>query len=116
ALLLIGPQEGVEAVKELVSKLDQPVPPTSQLRVFPLKHISVKEAESTVRTFFVDRAPETDPRPGLGTKVNVVGELRSNSLIIQASPRDLAEVGELLRRIDVGETPNVGEVRVFRLR
>jgi type II secretion system protein D len=116
ALLLIGPQEGVEAVKELVKQLDQPVPPTSQLRVFPLKHISVKEAEATVRTFFVDRAPETEPRAGLGTKVNVVGELRSNSLIIQASNRDLAEVAELLRRIDVGETPNVGEVRVFRLR
>lgn len=116
ALLLIGPQEGVEAVKELIARLDKPVPPSSQLRVFPLKHMNATEAETIVRNFFVQRAPETTPRPGLGTQVNVVAEPRSNSLIVQASSRDLAEVGELLRRIDVTTTPKVVQVRVFKLR
>jgi type II secretion system protein D len=116
ALLLIGPQEGVEAVKELVSRLDKPVPPSSQLRVFPLKHMNASDAESIVRNFFVERAPEQTPRPGLGTQVNVVAEPRSNSLLVQASARDLAEVAELLRRIDVIQTPKVLEVRVFKLR
>lgn len=116
ALLLIGPQEGVEAVKELVARLDKPVPPSSQLKVFPLKHMNAVDAETIVRNFFVARAPGTDPRPALGTQVNVVAEPRSNSLLVQASARDLAEVGELLRRIDVITTPKVLEVRVFKLR
>jgi type II secretion system protein D len=124
ALLLIGPRESVDAVRELVEKLDQPVAPASQLRVFSLRHISATDAEATVRAFFVDQAaggtaapaPAGTQTSGLGTRVSVVAEVRSNALIVQGSPRDLAEVGELLRRIDVIDTPATSEVRVFRLR
>jgi len=55
-----------------VSPVDQPVPASSQLRVFPLKHIQCTDAEATIRTFFVERAPRCFARTGLGTKVNVV--------------------------------------------
>lgn len=116
ALLLIGQPEGVEAVKELIARLDVPVAASSQLRVFPLRHINAVEAETIVRNFFVDRAPEQTPRPGLGTQVSVVAEPRSNTLIVQASPRDLAEVSELLRSIDVVGATKIDTVRVFRLR
>jgi len=119
ALLLIGPRTAIEAVKELITKLDQPVSPQTQLKVFPLQHISAVDAETTVRTFFTDRPPlvsQEAVRTGLGTRVNVVAEFRSNSLIVQASPRDLVEVGDLLKRLDVPDSPATSEVRVFRLR
>ena len=41
ALLLIGWGEAVDAIIELIKKLDRPVPPDSQFAVFPLQHAAV---------------------------------------------------------------------------
>jgi general secretion pathway protein D len=117
ALLLIGQAEAIAGVKDLIEKLDQPMPPQSQIRVFPLRHLSAIDAERTVRNFYVQRPGfGTDEPLGLGARVNVVAEFRSNSLIIQASVRDLAEVTELLNRLDVATSEATSEMRVFRLR
>jgi general secretion pathway protein D len=117
ALLLIGQKESVAALKELINKLDQPVPPQSQLKVIPLKHISAVDAERTVRAFFVQRPGSgTDERMGLGTRVNVVADARSNVLIVQASARDMLELTTLLQRLDVEKSAATQEVRIFRLK
>lgn len=108
ALLLIGRAESVEAVKELITKLDQPVEPQSQFAVFPLKHASAATVQATLVGFFVERT-------GLGPKVEVTADVRTNSVIVRAGPRDLQEAGELIKRLDVtgGEAEN--ELRVFHL-
>jgi len=117
ALLLIGRREAVMGVIELVKKLDIPAQPDAQLRVLRLKHASALNAEELVRQFFVDRpGTNTDPRPGLGTRARVVADYRTNSLIVSASPRDLAEVARLVEQIDVESIPAENELRVFKLR
>jgi len=124
ALLLIGRPESVSIVKELITKLDQPVAADTQFEVFQLKHISALDAEETINSFFVDRFTQAQQagqaagalRPGLGTRVNVVADYRSNQLIVQASPRDMEEVRRLLERIDVESTASTNELRIFRLK
>ncbi|MEX2174382.1 MAG: secretin N-terminal domain-containing protein [Pirellulaceae bacterium] len=117
ALLLVGRKESIPAVIELIQKLDRPTPPDTQIRVFQLEHMSSIDAERTVRQFFVARPGfGTDPRTGLGTRVLAMAEFRSNSLIVQASPRDLAEVAQLLDKLDVVSAEAKSEVRVFKLR
>jgi type II secretory pathway component GspD/PulD (secretin) len=123
SLLLIGRPESVDIVKTLITKLDQPVKPETQFEVFPLKHISALDAEETIDNFFVDGLGESTQggqiqglRPGLGTRVNVVAEYRSNALIVQASPSDMNEVRRLLERIDVETTSASNELRIFRLK
>jgi type II secretory pathway component GspD/PulD (secretin) len=135
AFLLIGAKESVEAIKKLIAKLDQPVAPESQFEVFRLRHASAVDAEQTVRNFLVDRlsgvggvgavgavgafgAAQTtgQARPALGTRVNVVSDFRSNSLIVQASPSDLLEVRLLIARIDVESSGSTNELRIFRLK
>ncbi|MCE9605973.1 MAG: hypothetical protein K8U03_13845 [Planctomycetia bacterium] len=108
ALLLIGRAESVQAVQELVKKLDQPVDPASQFAVYPLKHATATAVQTTLQSFFVDR-------PGLSTKIQITADVRSNSLIVRGGPRDLIEAGELIKRLDVttGEAEN--ELRVFHL-
>ncbi|NUQ63772.1 MAG: hypothetical protein HUU20_14950 [Pirellulales bacterium] len=108
ALLLIGWGEALKVAKELIEKLDRPVLPGSQLRVFRLKHTPATAAETTVQEFFANRR-------GLGANVQVMADVRTNSLIVQASPRDLEEVALLVRRIDVGQSEAVNQVRVFTL-
>ncbi|MEZ6118872.1 MAG: secretin N-terminal domain-containing protein [Pirellulaceae bacterium] len=108
ALLLIGRPEGVKSTIDLITRLDQPVAPESQFNTFRLKHMPATTAQQTVQTFFEERG-------GLGPRIQVEADFRTNSLIVYASPRDMAEVGYLLEKIDVDESEAVSEVRVFKL-
>ncbi len=119
ALLLIGRLESVNAMKELIEKLDQPLDPLSSLRVFKLKFASAVDAEQTVTTFFstvVGATQGTTQTPGLDVRVRVVSDFRTNSLIVQASPRDMGEVARLIEDIDVESTAAENEIRVFTLK
>ena len=117
ALLVIGRKEATGPVLDLIQRLDQPVAPETQLRVFPLKHLPAIDAERTVRSLFTQRPGYSpDPRTGLGTRVLVIADFRTNSLIVQASSRDLEEVAALLEKLDQPDAPATNEVRVFKLR
>lgn len=109
AVLLIGRADAVAAAKGLIDKLDQPVPPQTRFQVFRLQHMPVLDAELTIRQFYEERA-------GLDTQVIVMSDYRSNSLVVSGSPRDLAEIGSMLQRLDVADSKAVNELRVFRLR
>jgi general secretion pathway protein D len=118
ALLLVGRAEAVQMVLHLIGLLDRPVTAESQFQVFRLSHVSATEAERMVKAFFEDAsspAPDTD-RGALGTKVRITADVRSNSLVVQARTRDLAEVDRLLKMIDVETSQVEGRVQVFQLR
>ena len=108
ALLIVGRPENVRTVVELTGRLDQPVAPDTQFKVFHLQHAPAMTAQTTIQDFFADR-------PGLGTVVHVTVDARSNALIVEASPRDMAEVAELIRRLDTTTNAAVSEVRIIQL-
>lgn len=108
AMLVVGWGAAFTAMKDLVAKLDQPVDAGTQLRVFRLRHAAAGTVQQTIEEFFQNRE-------GLGPRVIVSADQASNSLIVQASPRDLAEVELLLERIDTGGSDSVSQLRVFRL-
>lgn len=126
ALLLIGRPDSVETVKGLIDKLDQATAPETQFEVFRLKHISAVDAQTTVQNFFVDRLGQTQQlgaqaatgtaRPGLGTRVNVVADYRSNTLIVQASPVDMREVRRMIVQLDIESPEASNELKIFRLK
>lgn len=117
ALMLVGRKESIPAIVELIQKLDRPVPLNSQIKIFPLKHMSAIDAERTVRQFFVERPGlSTNPRLGLDVQVQVIAEYRANALIVQASPRDMQEVSRLIESLDIEGPGASNEVRVFKLR
>lgn len=115
ALLLIGREEVVISVKDLISKIDQPLGADDQLKVVRLEHASSVDVETRIREFFSQNPPDGEPRIALGTKVKVLADYRTNSLIIQASPREMVEVEKLIMELDVEGTTAQNEVRVFRL-
>ncbi|MCC9656636.1 secretin N-terminal domain-containing protein [Rhodopirellula halodulae] len=116
ALLLIGRKEAIEAINDLIEKIDQPIPDSDRLRVFRLQHASATDAEATIQGFFTNQpGGDEDNRPGLGVRVRVTADYRTNSLIVSASPRDLAEVTRLIEEIDVQKTPSTSEIKVFPL-
>lgn len=116
ALLLIGRKEVVQSVKELVGKIDQPLDPLNQLKVIRLLHASSVDVETRIREFFVQNPPDAEQRVALGTRVKVLADYRTNSLIVQAAPREMVEVERLIQDLDVEGTTAQNDVRVFRLK
>ncbi len=129
SILFIGREETVQMAVELAGRLDQPVAPNSQFQVFRLKTIAAEEAQQTVQTFFSQqqtptvgqqaRTPQQQAQTEVGAltpRVQVVADFRSNSLIVQASPRELAQVAALIQRIDSSDNAALNQVRVFRLK
>ncbi|MFI4876704.1 MAG: secretin N-terminal domain-containing protein, partial [Blastopirellula sp. JB062] len=109
AILLIGRQQSVDGILDLIDKLDQPTGPERQLRVFQLKYISSADAQTRVTEFYADPV-------NLNPRVRSTADYRSNALIVQASPRDMAEVEYLIRQIDVPAAESTMELRVFELK
>ncbi len=109
AILLVGWGEAIKSVRDLIAKLDREVAPQTQLRVFRLRHAPAATAATTVEQFY-------QQRNGLGAQLVVTADVRSNSLIVQAAPRDMAEIELLIQRIDTEQNASVNVVRVFKLR
>ena len=111
-LLVVGRKENVATVKELADKLDQPTAPETQtqFQVFYLHYIPAATAQTAVTGLFPIRAGS-----GLAPVVNATVDARSNSLIVQASPRDMEAVKNLFARLDVASGGQMSEVRWVKL-
>jgi general secretion pathway protein D len=110
SLLIVGRPENVKKVIELVKRLDQPVDPNTQFQVFHLKFASATTVQATIQESFQGRGY------GLEPMVIVTSDSRSNALIVRASPRDMAEVSELITRLDTTKSAAVNELRIIQLR
>jgi general secretion pathway protein D len=122
AILLVGRAENIDTAVGLITELDKPVSPDTEIRVFRLLHMAAVDAEQYINNFY---GTGTGAQPGgqaaqgprgLSTRVNVIADFRSNSLIVQASPRDIAEVADLLKQLDVEKSEATVEIRLFPLK
>ncbi len=122
SLLLVGRPENVRMAIELIERLDVPVAPATRFEVFPLKNASAADAKTMIDQFLeqAEVAEEEQPAavaetPTLAPRALVVADVRTNSLIVSAAPRDLTEIATLLARIDTPSGAAVDQVRVFPL-
>jgi type II secretion system protein D len=123
ALLLVGRAENVRMAIELIQRLDVQVAPATRYEVFPLKNASADEAKAMIDQF-LEQEQQTEEEqqqaaveiPTLAPKALVVADVRTNSLIISAAPRDLQEISSLVAKIDSPSGAAVDQVRVFPLR
>ncbi len=109
ALLLIGWGEAVNAAKKLIEQLDRSVNPSTQMQVFSLKHAPAAEVSTMLEEFL-------NGRGGLAPDVNVTANPRTNSIIVNGSPRDMEEVSQLIRQLDVSTAAAVNQARMVRLK
>lgn len=113
ALLIVGRKENVQTAIELIKKLDTPVAPDAEFRVFPLRHATATSVSTTINDFYNNRS---GANTGLATRVYASVDVRSNSVIVQAGPRDMAEIAALVTRMDTATSPVVNEVQIVPLK
>lgn len=108
AILIVAPEGAMNAIVELASELDKPADPAAEVHVYRLKHAIASEVVTLLTNFYQDR-------PGLGTRVRVIADARTNSLIIQARPRELAEVQLLIKQVDKSDSGATHQARTLAL-
>ena len=106
ALLVIGWGDAVQAMLQLIGKLDRPVPAESQFSVFRLQHAPAANAQQLITSFFSNRG-------GLAPQVQVISDQRTNALIVYAAPRDMQEVSRLVTQLDRAQGAAVNRARIF---
>ncbi|MFM8215109.1 MAG: secretin N-terminal domain-containing protein, partial [Pirellula sp.] len=84
ALLVIGWGESMDLMKQLIQQLDQPTKNESTLAVIPLKHAAASDVQTQLQSFYKGK-------DGLAPVVNSFADSRSNAIIVNGSPRDIAE-------------------------
>ncbi|MFN5915455.1 MAG: secretin N-terminal domain-containing protein, partial [Planctomycetota bacterium] len=109
ALLVIGWGESMDLMKQLIQQLDQPTKNESTLAVIPLKHAAASDVQTQLQSFYKGKE-------GLAPVVNSFADSRSNAIIVNGSPRDIAEIKKLLEQIDVPRNGMVQAARVFQIR
>jgi general secretion pathway protein D len=109
AILILAPSNAMEAILDLADELDQEVDPEHEVEVFFLKHAVATTVEQRLNEFYTEQE-------GLGTRIRVASDVRTNSVIVQARPRDLSEISKFIREIDKDESASVARARVFQLK
>jgi general secretion pathway protein D len=109
ALLLIGWGESMIAMKELILKLDQPSSTDSSFTVIQLKEALAADVQTQLQSFF-------KARPGLSPVIQSASDVRSNLLIVHASPRDMLEIRKLIEQLDVKPYEDKHAAKVFQLK
>lgn len=109
ALLILAPDTDMPSILKLAEELDQPVNPDTEFGVFELKSASASQVAATLTEFYNERG-------GLGTRVLVSANIRTNSVIVQAQPRDMQEVAALIQKIDQDQSKAVSRVKIFPLK
>ncbi len=108
AVLIIAPATAMTSVLDLAEKLDQPGDPSAEVDVFPLKTAVATQVEAFLDDFYAERT-------GLGQRVTVTADVRTNTIVVHARPRDLEEVRLIIRRLDRDASRSVLKAKTITL-
>ncbi|MHC4672681.1 MAG: secretin N-terminal domain-containing protein, partial [Planctomycetota bacterium] len=109
-LLIASTKPKYEEIVRLIEELDVPLPVEGLIRVFPIVHADVTNTAKLLQDMFKEGlyrgggAGEKELPESL-TKVTIVSDLRSSSIIVSASPENFSIVELLLKQIDREDTP-----------
>ncbi|MCE7973010.1 MAG: hypothetical protein DYG92_01605 [Leptolyngbya sp. PLA1] len=100
-LIVRASKEDIEQVKGVVAQVDQAETGTAPVRSIKLERADASAVAQSLQKFFADRAA-ISARPGARTasRVAVVGDKRSSTLLVAASDDDFAQVQELVKTFD----------------
>lgn len=108
AVLVLAPPMLLEGILQLIEELDQPVDPSSEVEIFRLKHAVASQVVTQLESFY-------ETRVGLSAKITIVADSRTNSVIVQGKPNELAEVAAIIKKIDRAESAAVSRVHRIKL-
>lgn len=120
-MLVASSKTTFEEVKKLVTQLDVPPSADGVFRTFQVRNADISKAAKLVTDLF-DKglyigSGDRKNLPESATKVTVVPDVRSSSLVVSASPQNLAIVESLLKEIDREDIANMpADAKFFNIK
>lgn len=121
AVLILSSPADLESVNQLIDELDKPVAPQTSFKVFRLQHAVASQIETMLEDFYTRQgtgggATALADRTGLMSRIKIVADPRTNSVIVLAQPNDLREITKLIAEIDSPKAGAVAQVKVIELK
>lgn len=124
ALIISASKENLSVIQELVQKLDsEPTIAGGTLETFTLQFADAQRVANILKTLVDQGLYRPGLPPGSPIKGNSSRDLlsisvdpRSNSLIVSASPENLAIVREVIKKVDSKDLAATGDVRLYTLK
>ena len=109
SLLIISPAIELESILALADELDRRTDPESEFKVFSLRNAIASQVAASIETFYADR-------PGLGTRIRVLADARTNAIVVQGRANDLEEIAALVEKFDTDAPGAVHRVEIVELK
>lgn len=123
ALIVIANKENLETIRELVKKVDaEPTIEGGILTIIPLKNADAARVASMLRGLVSQGLyrPGMMSARGAGQRAReamaIAIDTRSNTLIVSASPENLAIIREVINQIDSEDYSKEGDIRLYTLK
>lgn len=119
-MLVASSKTNYDEILRLMAQLDVPPSVDGLLRTFPIRNADVQRTADMLNELF-KTGLYVGPRsakdlPESMTKVTIIPDMRSSSLLVSASPENIAVIEQALKQIDSAELPpSIAEFRVFKL-
>lgn len=108
AILILAPEIDLPSILELASELDKEVDPEAEFEVFSLRNAIATQVVTNIESFYEERG-------GLGTRVRIIADSRTNAVLVQGRPNDLLEIGRLIEKMDKDQPGSVHRVEIVQL-
>ena len=109
AVLILAPAIELDSILDLADKLDKEFDPDAEFKVFGLRNAVASQVVTAVESFYQERG-------GLGTRLRIAADVRTNAVIVQGRKNDLTEVAKVIEKMDVDEPHAVHRVEVVKLK
>lgn len=122
SLLISASPENLELIRGLLAKVDvEPAGFEGVIQMFPLKQADAQRAANMLRSLIQQGLYRPGAMTGGGRQTSrdaiaVAVDPLSNTLIISASPENLAVVKELIKQIDSKANADAGDIQLFSLK
>jgi len=113
AVLVLAAPRDLDSVLKLIKDLDKPLAPQTAFATFTLKHAIAGQMETLLQEFY-ERTGNANK--GLATRVRIVADVRTNTVVVLAQPNDLKAIAELIPQLDKNESGAVSQVEIFPLK
>ena len=102
SLIVIAHQADVQAIRELVARLDVERPAgVDNMHVVYLKNAQAQELAEALTKALAQAQPAAAAAAGAEPAIQITPDLSTNSLIINASPPDYKMVGDIIAKLDI---------------
>lgn len=109
SLLIIAPEIDMDSIRTLADELDRKTDPLAEFQVFSLRNAISSQVADGITNLY-------DERGGLGARVRVIADARTNSVIVQGRANDLEEIAKLVEKLDQDSSGSIHRVEIIQLR